>query len=311
MNKFEIFCDSAANLTDEMINQNNINVVSYTCSIDGQEMECYQKGVDNNQTAKKFYDAMRAGSETKTTLLNSQKIIDAVSPTLAAGKDIIFVTISSGLSGTYHQAVLAAEELAVQFPDRKFVPVDPMNAGMGEGLVVLNIAKLRDMGQSIEACAEWVKINRLNIHAIFTVNDLKYLRRGGRISATLAIAGTLLNIKPILKADANGKIASVGKERGRKKALATVTQMFAENVIGAENQKICIAHADCEEDAIMLADMIKAYGAKDIEINMYDVCTGSHVGPGTIALFFVGKERAKVSEVKEANPIGIPVKANK
>jgi DegV family protein with EDD domain len=274
-------------------------------------MECYQKGVSYKETAKKFYDAMRAGSETKTTLVNSQKIIDAVTPALQSGKDVIFITISSNLSGTYNQAVLAAEEIKTLFPERKFIPCDSFNAGMGEGIAALNVARLRDMGQSIETCAKWVERNKLNINSVFTVSDLKYLRKGGRISATLAIAGTLLNIKPILKADGNGKISSAGKERGRKKALAQVAQMFADTVIGAENQTICIAHADCEEDALALAELIKAHGAKHIEINMYDVCTGSHVGPGTVALFYMGKERGKISEVKEANPHGVPVKASK
>jgi DegV family protein with EDD domain len=311
MNKFEIFVDSSANLTEEMIEKHNIGVVSYTCSIDGREMECYQKGVSYKETAKKFYDAMRAGSETKTTLVNSQKIIDAVTPALQSGKDVIFITISSNLSGTYNQAVLAAEEIKTLFPERKFIPCDSFNAGMGEGIAALNVARLRDMGQSIETCAKWVERNKLNINSVFTVSDLKYLRKGGRISATLAIAGTLLNIKPILKADGNGKISSAGKERGRKKALAQVAQMFADTVIGAENQTICIAHADCEEDALALAELIKAHGAKHIEINMYDVCTGSHVGPGTVALFYMGKERGKISEVKEANPHGVPVKASK
>jgi DegV family protein with EDD domain len=274
-------------------------------------MECYQKGVSYSDTAKKFYDAMRAGSETKTTLLNSQKIIDAVTPTLQSGKDVIFITISSNLSGTYNQAKLAEEQLKTLFPERKFIACDSFNAGMGEGLAALNVARLRDMGQSIEACAKWIETNKLNINSVFTVSDLKYLRKGGRISATLAIAGTLLNIKPILKADANGKISSAGKERGRKKALAQVAQMFADTVTGAENQLVCIAHADCEEDALALAELVKAHGAKNIAINMYDVCTGSHVGPGTVALFYIGKERGKLSEVKESNPLGVPVKANK
>jgi DegV family protein with EDD domain len=149
------------------------------------------------------------------------------------------------------------------------------------------------------------------MNSVFTVSDLKYLRRGGRISATLAIAGTILNIKPILKADANGKMSFSGKERGRKKALSAIADAFAETVIHPESQTVAICHADSEEDALALADLIRERGAKDIVINWYDICTGSHVGPGTVAVFYLGKERGKVSEAKSASPSGLPVRASK
>jgi DegV family protein with EDD domain len=311
MKKFDIFVDSSANLTDEMIEKYEIGVIPYTCSIDGKEMECYEKGKSYDEIAKTIYNAMREGADTKTTLINSQKIIDAVTPSLKAGKDVLLVTISSQISGTYNQAKLAAEELKAKFPDRKLVIADSYNAGMGEGLSALKAAHLRDIGESIETCASWIDKNRLNINSVFTVSDLKYLRKGGRISATLAIAGTILNIKPILKGDANGKISFAGKERGRKRALQSLAESFSENVINPDTQTVCIAHADCEEDALALADMIKERGAKDVVVNMYDVCTGTHVGPGTVALFFYGKDRRKTGEEKQASPKGVPVKAEK
>lgn len=300
MRKFDIFVDSAANLTDEMIENNDIKVVSYTCSIDGKEMECYEKGVPYENIAKKFYDAMRNGSDTKTTLVNAEKIKNAVIPSLEAGTDVLFVTISSQISGTYNQAKNVANELKELYPERKMLVADSFNASLGEGMFAVQAARLGELGEDIETCAKWIEDHKLNMNSVFTVSQLKYLKRGGRISTTLAIAGTLLNIKPILKGDGNGKIAFAGTERGRRKALSRLAELFEKNVIGPESQTVCIAHADCLEDAEILRDMLIARGATDIVINMYDICTGSHVGPGTVALFFMGKNRGKDAE--EATP---------
>ncbi|MGN0817394.1 MAG: DegV family protein [Candidatus Coproplasma sp.] len=296
---FDIFVDSSANLTEEMIEENNIGVVSYVCTIDGKDMQCYEKDRPYKQTAKDFYDAMRAGSDTRTSLINADKFIAAVTPSMEAGKDVLFVTISSGVSGTYNQAKLAAEELKERFPERKMLVCDGWNASLGEGMLAVYAAKMRDKGESIETCAKWIEEHKHNMNSVFTVNDLKYLKRGGRISATVAIAGTLLNIKPILIADPNGKISQYGTERGRKKALTRLANHFAERVIDPENQTVCISHADCEEDALYLAELIKERGAKDVVVQWYDICTGSHVGPGTVALFFMGKDRRDKGETAE------------
>lgn len=296
MRSFDIYADSAANLTAEMIKENDIGIVSYTCSIDGVDMECYEEGVPFEETAKKYYDAMRAGSETKTTLVNAEKIIAAVTPSMQAGRDVLFVTISSNISGTYNQAVMAANQLKELFPERKMLVADSFNAALGEGLCALYAAKLGDMGESLEACHQWIENNKLNLHGIFTVDSLKYLKRGGRISAVVAIAGTILNIKPVLRGDENGKLSVTCNERGRKKSIAKLIQLFKENVIDPENQIIAISHADCLDEANELADKLRELGAKDIVMNYYDICTGSHAGPGTLALFFLGKSRDKNSE---------------
>lgn len=294
--KFDIYVDSAANLNDEMIDNCDIKVISYTCSIDGVEMECYQKGVPSDQIAKKFYDAMRNGGETKTTLVNAEKIKTAVTPSLEAGRDILLITISSQISGTFNQAKTAAAELKKLYPKRKMLVVDSFNASLGEGMLAMHAARLGELGEDVETCAKWLESHRLNVNSVFTVSQLKFLKRGGRISATLALAGTLLNIKPILKGDANGKLAFAGTERGRRKALARLADQFEKNVIGPESQTVCITHADCLEDALLLKDMVIARGATDVVINMYDLCTGAHAGPGTVALFFMGKERGKSAE---------------
>ncbi len=311
MRNFDIYVDSAANLTNEMIKNFDIKVVSYTCSIDGKEMECYEEGVPYEQTAKTFYDAMRNGSETKTTLVNAEKIKNAVIPSLEAGKDVLFITISSQISGTYNQAKNVAKELKELYPERKMLVADSFNASLGEGMFAVHAARLGELGESVEDCAQWIENHKLNMNSVFTVSQLKYLKRGGRISATLAIAGTLLNIKPILKGDGNGKISFAGTERGRRKALSRLAELFEKNVIGPESQTVCIAHADCIEDAEALKEMLIARGATDVVINMYDICTGSHVGPGTVALFFMGKDRGKGAEEASSTAVKGGVKARK
>ncbi len=300
MRSFEIFADSASNLTEEIIDEYNIGIVPYTCTVNGKDIECYEKGVPFADIAKKIYAAMREGAETKTTLVNAQKIIDAVTPTLEAGRDVMFVTISSNISGTFNQALTAEKLLKEKFPERKFVPVDSFHASMGEGLHVLYAARMAEEGATIEECKKWIDDHRLNMHGVCAVDTLKYLKKSGRISATLAIAGTILNIKPIIFGDETGKLAFLCNERGRKKAIAKLVELFKDNVIDPENQTIAIAHADCYEDALDLAEKIKELGANDVIINDYDICTGSHAGPGILALFFLGNERGK----KQAKPSG-------
>lgn len=300
MIQFDIYCDSGANIPYDIVKERDIHVIPYSFTIDGVTQNCYTE--DNfKEVAKKFYDHVRAGADVKTSLISMQKIIDAVTPSLENGKDVLITFISSGISGSYNQGKEAAKELLKIYPDRKVMVMDASNASMGEGLQVLKACDLRDMGQSIESCAEWIEQNKYNINSYFTVEDLKYLRKSGRISATSAIAGTILNIKPILKADGgeNAKIVSHSKVRGRKKALAALAENFAANVVEPGNQTVAICHADCEEDALALADMIREKGAKDIIIEYYDLCTGSHVGPGTVALFFYGNDRKTGVKPKE------------
>lgn len=294
MNKtFDIYVDSSANLTEEMLAQTGIKVISYICTVDGNETLCYEDGKPFSLVAKEYYEKMAAGADVKTSLVGEARIIEAVSSSFEQGNDVMLVTISSGISGTYAQALMAEKTLKEKYPKRRLVVVDSANASFGEGLLAVNAAKLRDMGESLDACAKWIEINRYKSNSYVTVSDLKYLRKGGRISTTLAIAGTLLNIKPILKADgaSPAKLVFFAKERGRRKALEALATAYSNNVINPETQTIAIAHADCEEDALKLAEMLKERGACDIVIEYYDMCTGSHVGPGTVALFFMGKDR--------------------
>lgn len=303
---FDIYTDSAANIPEELVRQHDIRVISYIATVNGKDRLCYEHDRAFAETAKAFYNDMRAGAEVKTSLVTAERIVEAVAPSLEAGRDALIVTISAGVSGTYAQALEAQKQLAETYKNAKLYVCDSTNASMAEGLQVLRIADLRDMGESAEDCAKWQKANAYKMNSYFTVSDLKYLRKGGRISTTLAIAGTLLNIKPILRADGGSpaKISFFGKERGRKKALAALADAFAERAVQPENYTAAICHADCEEDAVALADMIRERGAKDVIIEYYDICTGSHVGPGTIALFFYGKDRRPPLEAAEAKKAG-------
>lgn len=301
MTKFDVYCDSGANVPLHLVKERGIKVIPYSFTIDGNEQSCYSEEGDFAEIAKKFYADMRAGVEAKTSLVSSQKIKDAVLPSLQSGRDVLITLISSGISGSYNQAKRAAEELMAEFPERKVMVCDSANASMGEGLQVLRACDLRDLGESVEACAQWIESNKYKINSFLTVGDLKYLKRSGRISSTLAIAGTLLNIKPVLTANGENpaKIVFFSKERGRKKALAALAENFVANVVEPSSQTVAICHTDCEEDALCVAEMVKERGAKEVIVEYYDLCTGSHIGPGTVALFFYGKDRQTGVKPKE------------
>ncbi len=309
MNGFDIYADSGANIPEDLRRAHGIKIIPYYMRVNGVERCCVEEGKDFSETAKRFYEDMRAGAEVQTSLINAQTFYEALLPTMKAGRDALLFTISSGISATNRQAQEAKKMLEAEFPGRQVHVLDSANASMGEGMLVLRAADLRDMGESAETAAEWVRENAYKINSYVTVGDLKYLKKTGRISTTLAIAGTLLNIKPIIRADggANAKLVFFGKERGRKKALAALAEAYRERASDHENQTVAICHCDCEEDVEYLAELIRGIGVGRIITEYYDICTGSHVGPGTVALFFYGKDRRGVltpSPAAEKKPLG-------
>ena len=302
MNKFDIFTDSGCNVPDEISEKYGICIIPYIYTVNGVEKPCYEKGTPFKDLAKEFYARLRAGTETKTSLISEARFEEYLIPSLQAGRDVILFTISAGVSGTNAQALAAKAELEKKFPASKVYVFDTANASMGSCLIALKVAELRDMGLTVEECASWVKENTYKVNSYVYVDDLKYLRKGGRVSADAAIAGTLLNIKPVLWAndDTPAKLAVFSKERGKKKALATILDAFDRNVENKETQTVAIAHADCAEDAEYLKQQLETRGVKNIITDYYDLCTGAHAGPGTVALFFMGKDRrAKVAEPKK------------
>ena len=285
---FRIMTDTSANLPTELAKQSDITVIPFPYFVNGARQTCLDTEGFDGET---FYGAMREGAEVTTSQINPQNYIDAMRPVLERGEDILFVGMSSGISGAYHSAELAVEELRPEFPERKIRLVDTIGASLGEGLLVLRAYRDKLAGLSLDSIYEKLMELRHRLCNIFTVDDLKYLRKGGRLSNLSFIVGTLLQIKPLLKGNEEGKIVAFAKLRGRKKALEELARRYDEYVLNAEEQTVGIAHADCPEDAERLAELLRRnHPPKEILTVGYEPVTGSHVGPGTLALFFEARE---------------------
>ena len=285
---FQIITDTSANLPSELLKANDITCIPLAYFVNGARHTCLDtEGFDG----RTFYSAMREGAEITTSQINPQHYIDVMKPILQKGLDILFVGMSSGISGSYHCAEIAAAELGEAYPERSIRLVDTIGASLGEGLLVLKAVKNKLMGVSLEDVYEKLMDLRHRMCNIFTVDDLKYLRKGGRLSNLSFIVGTLLQIKPLLKGNEEGKIVAFAKLRGRKKALEELAKRYDEFVVDAQEQTIGIAHADCPEDAERLAELLRRNNPpKEILTVGYEPVTGSHVGPGTLALFFEARE---------------------
>ena len=288
--KFEIITDSSANLTDSLIEKYDLKIISLSYFIGEEEYLSYKEGVKTDYS--EFYARIRKKEEARTSLANYEECMRVLRPIAESGRDILYIGFSSALSGTFQNVSNCMQELRTKHPDQKLLCVDSLSASMGEGLLVYHALELAQRGATIEETLEWVENHKMNICQWFTVDDLFFLKRGGRLSGAAALAGSLLEIKPILHIDEEGRLVMVSKVKGRKKSLNALVQHMEETVVKIEPRKIFIAHGDCLEDAQYLADGIKAkLGLEDIEINYVDPVIGVHSGPGTIALFYYGKTR--------------------
>ena len=246
----------------------------------------------NDDSLKEMYDGLRSGQAAKTSAVNPSRWGEVIEPALSAGQDVLVLAFSSGLSTTYQSAVIAAEELGEKYPERTIRVVDTLCASMGQGLLVWYACKKRDEGLSLDALYSWVMENRLHLCHWFTVDDLMYLKRGGRISAATALVGTMLQIKPLLHVDDEGHLISMAKARGRKAAIDALVRKAQELGAGYDNSTMFISHGDCREDAEYLAQQLKEKcGVKEVVISYVGAVIGSHSGPGTLALFFLGSHR--------------------
>ena len=246
----------------------------------------------NDDSLRDMYAGLRAGEAASTAAANPQQWEEALEPVLSSGEDALILALSSGLSTTYQSACIAADEMKERFPERKILVVDSLCASLGQGLLAYYAARKRDEGLGLEELKAWLEDNKLHLCHWFTVNDLMYLKRGGRINAATAIMGTMLSIKPILHVDNEGHLVSVGKARGRKASIAALADKAAELGKGYDNSLMFISHGDCLEDAQALAELVKERcGAKEVYINYVGAVIGSHSGPGTLALFFLGQHR--------------------
>ena len=287
---FRIVTDTSANLPTDYLHAEQITVIPYTFQSGKGEQSCMDLTTFD---AKDFYAQMRSGVKVTTSQIPPQRYIDVLTPLLEAGEDVLFVSMSSGISGTCQAARMAAQELLEEFPERTVRVVDSLGSGFGTGLMACKAADLRAAGKTAAQTADIMDADAQNTLQFFTVDDLNFLKRTGRVSGATAMIGTVLNIKPVLWGDPTGHITARSKHRGRKKAMASIVEEYRSRVEDAENQRVAISHGDCPEDAQALADMICAVAKpKELIIAPHEPFTGAHVGPGMLALFFHGKKRA-------------------
>lgn len=292
---FQIVVDSAANIPAELVKKYDIRVISFVNYVNGKRIVCFDPDLtpeEERAKGKEYYDAVRAGADVKTGLVSSGDFEDLFRSILEAGDDILYFSLSKNISGTYNSARIAAEELSESFPDRKIRLIDALNASLAQGILAIYASEMRAKGMSLDETADILSSYPAKMNGVFTVGDLKYLSRTGRISSSAALVGNILNIKPILRGNKDGFIVQFKKCRGRKAALNTLISLVCDNIVNPEEQIIGIAHADSYEDSLYVMEEIrKRVKLRGFINTSYDYCTGSHVGPDTIALFFMAKDR--------------------
>lgn len=287
---YTIFTDGCSNLPGYLLTGLNIRVLPCHYTLDDVPGE-YDGDIEAFD-AHGYYDKLRAGSVLKTSLLNTQLFLDHFRPELEAGRDVVYVGMSSGISGTYQAARIAAEELAEEFPDRTVRTVDSLGAGFGTGLLACRAADLRSEGKTAAEAGEILDGEVPHLLQFFTVDDLHFLRRTGRVSGATAAIGSVLNIKPLLWGDDTGHIVACGKYRGRKKAVDAIVERYRDRAVDPENRRVAITHGDCPEEAAALAERItEICRPKELIVCPHEPFTGAHVGPGMLALFFFGTSR--------------------
>lgn len=292
---FQVFVDSAANIPAEIVKKYGIHVISFVNHINGEDIVNFDINLnqeEEREKGKQYYEAVRSGARVKTSLINTADFITHFTPVLEAGEDIMYFSLSKNISGTYNAACLAAEELKEQFPERKLRLVDSLNASLAQGILAIYATEMRNSGMEFEMIGDILDRQVPRMNGIFTVGDLKYLSNTGRISKTTASVGNILNIKPILRGNRDGYIVEFKKCRGRKKSLDTLVELVCDNIENPEDQIIGIAHADAYEESLYVMEEIKKrIKVREFINTSYDYCTGSHVGPDTIALFFMAADR--------------------
>ncbi len=281
----KIFTDTSANLPAELIKKHGLTVVGFSYSVNGVEVK---EDPEADFDGKTFYGAMREGAQVKTAMVNIGTFTEAMDAELSAGNDIIYIGMSGGISGTAHAARVAAEDLSEIYPERRIAVIDTLAASLGEGMQVLEAAEMLEAGVSFDEIVDTVTKKRLTMCQYFTVDDLEYLKRGGRISKVASVVGTVLRIKPLLTGNDEGRIVLCGKARGRRQSLMDLAERY-DALVRHKDERIGIAHADDEAGAAILLGLLRSKGFTGECITVcYEPVTGAHVGPGTVALFFRG-----------------------
>lgn len=288
MSDFTIVTDSSADLPAGLVQELGVEVIPLAFTIQGKTYRNYPD--DREMDPKAFYQMLRSGEVATTSAANAFEFTSAVEPILQAGRDVLILAFSSGLSTTCQSAQLAAQELSEKYPERKVYAVDTLAASLGQGLLVWLAAQEKNEGRDIEEVREWVEENKLRLCHWFTVDDLHFLKRGGRISAATAVVGSMLSIKPVLHVDDEGHLINVGKARGRAASLTALVDKMEETAIDVDT--VFISHGDCLADAEKVKAMVEErFGTQKVVINHIGPVIGAHSGPGTLALFFLGTQR--------------------
>lgn len=284
---YQIITDSCCDFPNEAYAKLDLIKIPLVVEFRGQVNEDR-----NDDSLKEMYDGLRNGESAKTAAVNPQRWAEAIEPVLSGGEDALVLSFSSGLSTTFQSAMIAAQELMERYPDRKVRVVDTLSASMGQGLLVWYVCRQRQQGATLDEAYAWAEENKYHLCHWFTVDDLMYLKRGGRVSATTALVGTMLQIKPVLHMDDEGHLINMAKTRGRKASIDALAKKFGELGQGYDNSTVFISHGDCLEDAKYLEKVLKErYGVKEVCISYVGAVIGSHAGPGTVALFFLGGHR--------------------
>ena len=289
MTSYKIVTDSCCDFTKAMYQELNVAYAPLNLLYKGQNYESFTEADELHD----FYDGIRAGEMPSTAAVNPDGWSRIMKPVLQAGQDVLCVTFTSALSTTYQSAVIAAEELKEDFPDRKIIVIDSLCAALGQGLLVMHACKRRDAGMSLEELAAWLEENKHHLAHWVTVDDLNHLKRGGRVSATTAFVGGMLQIKPIIHVDNGGRLDTVSKARGRKAAMELIANKVLQAGEGFDNETICIGHGDCYEDAVALEKLIrsKCPWIKNVHIGYVGGVIGAHTGPGVLVAFFLAQEK--------------------
>ena len=284
-----LLIDSCTDLPRSYVDKNEIPFVSLVCNFKDQE---YKDDFGKSISYRDFFDAVRNGEMPSTAQVNVYEYTEIFKKYAAEGKSVVYLGFSSALSGSLSSAYIARDTVMEEFKDADITIVDSKSASLGEGLLAYYANEMLKAGASKDEVVSWLETNKLKVNHWFTVDDLGHLKRGGRLSGTAAFLGTLLDIKPVLKVDDEGRLIPISKVKGRKKSIKTLFEMLQENITAPEEQVIAISHGDCIEDAEYLKEMIlKEYNVKDVIINHVGPVIGAHTGPGVVALFFMGEKR--------------------
>ena len=286
---YVIFTESTSDLTPALIEAADLRVLPMAFTLDGKDYRNYPDG--REMSSHDYYEKLRGGSLCTTSQVTMLEFQQAFTPVLEAGQDILYLAFSSGLSGTYQSGCIAAEELKEKFPGRRIVCVDSLQASMGEGLFCYLVGKKRCQGADLDTAADYARQIAPQVCAWFTVDDLMFLKRGGRVSSAAAVAGTLLGIKPVLHVDEEGHLIPKEKVRGRRASLDALVKHFEATALDKTGGTVFISHGDCADDARYVIDKLRALGVREIEMGDIGPVIGAHSGPGTVALFWLGSAR--------------------